>query len=179
MSNIEHISDSSIPSILDNNIKTPSTFNTSKDCERYFTLKNRKYDVGAEYLENERTPMHKTYKTLDLVPRLPRDDFHVRYGNESRVHQFLSKHPERITTRIGNINRSINITNDINDSTLASSTSSSSSDSSENSDTATSSSSSVSSSEHSESPSAPVSIKVPKHTWLIKSTVSTYFVQSV
>ena len=42
-----------------------------------------------KYLENVRTPTHKTYKTLDLVPRLPRDDFYIRYGNESRIHQFL------------------------------------------------------------------------------------------
>ena len=50
------------------------------------------------YLENERTPMHKTYRTLDLVPTLPRDDFHNRYGSESRVHRFLSKNPHNITT---------------------------------------------------------------------------------
>ena len=56
---IEHISDSSIPSILDNNIKTPSTFNSSEDYEKYFTLKNRKYSVEAEYIENVRTPTHK------------------------------------------------------------------------------------------------------------------------
>ena len=59
MPNIEHISDSSIPSILDNNIKTPSTFNSSEDYEKYFTLKNRKYSVEAEYIENVRTPTHK------------------------------------------------------------------------------------------------------------------------
>ena len=41
MPNIEHISDISIPSILDINIKTPSTFHSSEDYEKYFTLKNR------------------------------------------------------------------------------------------------------------------------------------------
>ena len=41
MPNIEHIADSSISSILDNSIKTPSTFNSTDDYERYFTLKNR------------------------------------------------------------------------------------------------------------------------------------------
>ena len=86
---IEHTADSSISSILDNSIKTPSTFNSNENYERYFTLKNRKYSVEAEYLENVRTPTYKTYKTLDLVPRLPRNDFYIRYGNESRVHQFL------------------------------------------------------------------------------------------
>ena len=130
MPNIEHIADSSISSILDNNIKTPSTFNSSEDYEKYFTLKNRKYSVEAEYIGNVRTPTHKSYKTLDLVPRLPQDDFYIRYGNESRVHQFLSKYPERITMWTEDINRSNNITNDINDSTLASSTLSPSSDSS-------------------------------------------------
>ena len=60
MPNIEHIADSSISSILDNSIKTPSTFNSNEDYERYFTLKNRKYSVEAEYLENVRTPTHKT-----------------------------------------------------------------------------------------------------------------------
>ena len=69
MPNIEHIADSSISSILDTNIKTPSTFNSNEYYERYFTLKNRKYSVEAEYIENVRTPTHKTYKTLDLVPR--------------------------------------------------------------------------------------------------------------
>ena len=78
MPNIEHISDSSIPSILDNNIKTPSTFFSNEDYERYFTFKNRKYSVEAEYIENVRTPTHKTYQTLDLVPRLPQDDSYIR-----------------------------------------------------------------------------------------------------
>ena len=98
MPNIEHIADSSISSILDNSIKTPSTFNSNEDYERYFTLKNRKYSVEAEYLENVRTLTHKTYKTLNLVPRLPRDDFYIRCSDESRIHQFLSKYPDRITT---------------------------------------------------------------------------------
>ena len=104
MPNIEHIADSSIIFILDNSIKTPSTFDSTEDYERYFTLKNRKYSVEAEYLENVRTPTHKTFKTLNLVPRLPRDDFYIRYGNESRVHQFLSKYPKRITTWTEDIN---------------------------------------------------------------------------
>ena len=95
MPNIEHIADSSISSILDNNVKTPSTFNSSEDYEKYFTLKNRKFSGEAEYIENVRTPTHKSYKTLDLVPRSPRDDFYIRYGNESRIHQFLSKYPDR------------------------------------------------------------------------------------
>ena len=68
MPNTEHIAHSSISSILDNSIKTPSTLNTSKGFQRYFTLQHRKYNVEAEYLENKRTPPHKTYKTLDLVP---------------------------------------------------------------------------------------------------------------
>ena len=113
MPNIEHIADSSIPSILDNNIKTPSTFNSSEDYEKCFTLKNRKYSVEAEYMENVRTPTHKSYKTLDLVPRSPRDDFYIRYGNESRIHEFLSKYPDRITTWTEDINRSNNIANNI------------------------------------------------------------------
>ena len=33
MPNIEHTSDSSIPSVLDNNIKTPSTFFSNEDYE--------------------------------------------------------------------------------------------------------------------------------------------------
>ena len=99
MPNIEHIADSSISSILDNDIKTPY-INGNEHSERYFTLKHRKYNVTAEYLENERTPIHKTYKTLILVPKLPRDDFHIRYGNESRVHQFLSNNLNKITRRI-------------------------------------------------------------------------------
>ena len=70
--------------ILDNNIKSPFTLNSSEDYERYFTLKNRKYSVEAEYIENVRTPTHKSYQSLDLVPRSPRDDFYIRYGNESR-----------------------------------------------------------------------------------------------
>ena len=37
MPNIEHIADSSISSILDNSIKTPSAFNSNEDYERYFT----------------------------------------------------------------------------------------------------------------------------------------------
>ena len=117
---------------MDNSIKTPSTFNSTEDYKRYFTLKNRKYSVEAEYLENERAPTHKTYQTLDLLPRLPQDDFYIRYDNESRVHQFLSKYPERITTSTDDINRSNNTTNDINASTLASSTLFLSSDSSAN-----------------------------------------------
>ena len=87
MPNIEHISDSSIPSILDNNIKNPSQSSVMK------TIKNRKYSIEAEYIENVRTPTHKSYPTLDLVPRSPRDDFYIRYGNESSVHEFLSKYP--------------------------------------------------------------------------------------
>ena len=96
MPDIEYIADSSISSRLDNSIKSPSTFHSNEDYERYFTLKNRKYSVEAEYLENVRTPTHKTYKTLDLVPRLPRDDFYIGYGNESRIHQFLSKYPDSV-----------------------------------------------------------------------------------
>ena len=69
MRNIEHISDSSIPSILDNNIKTPSTFYSNEDYEKYFTFKNRKYSIEAEYIENVRTPTHKSYPTLDLGTR--------------------------------------------------------------------------------------------------------------
>ena len=42
MPNIEHIADSSIIFILDNSIKTPSTFDSTEDYERYFTLRNRK-----------------------------------------------------------------------------------------------------------------------------------------
>ena len=118
MPNIEHISDSSIPSILDNNIKTPSTFNSSEDYEKNFTLKNRKYSVEAEYIENVRTPTHKSYKTLDLVPTSPRNDFYIGYGNESRIHKFLSKYPDRITTWTEDINRSNNIANNINNSTF-------------------------------------------------------------
>ena len=156
MPHIEHISDSSIPFILDINIKTPSTFHSSEDYEKYFTLKNRKYSVEAEYIENVRTPTHKSYKTLDLVPRSPRDDFYIRYGNESRIHEFLSKYPDRITTWTEDINRSNNIVNNINNinkSTLASSTLSPSSDSSTNSKTAKAySSSSESDSESSDSP---------------------------
>ena len=133
MPNIENIADSSISSILDNSIKTPSTFNSGEDSEKYFTLKNRKYRVEAEYLENVRTPTHKSYKTLDLVRRLPRDDFYIRYGNDSRIHQFLSKYPDRITTWTEDINRSNNIANNIMKSTLTSSTLSPSSDSSANS----------------------------------------------
>ena len=135
MPNIEHIADTSIPSILDNNIKTPSTFNSSEDYKKYFTLKNRKYSVEAEYIENVRTPTHKSYKTLDLVPRLPRDDFYIRYGNESRIHEFLSTYPDRITTWTEDIIRSNNIANNVKKSTLASSTLSPSSDSSANSKT--------------------------------------------
>ena len=40
--------------------------------------------------------MHKIYRSLDLVPKLPRDDFNIKYGNESRVHDFLSKSPLKI-----------------------------------------------------------------------------------
>ena len=161
MPNIEHIADSSISSILDNSIKTPSAFNSNEDYERYFTIKNRKYSVEAEYLENVRTPTHKTYKTLDLVPRLPRDDFYIRYGNESRIHQFLSKYPDRITTWTEDINRSNNIANDINNSTLASSTLSPS-DSSANSKTVKAySSASSSDSENSVSPPATVPTSLP------------------
>ena len=58
MPNIEHTSDSSIPSVLDNNIKTPSTFFSNEDYEKYFTFKNRKYGIEAEYIENVRTPTH-------------------------------------------------------------------------------------------------------------------------
>ena len=47
MPNRKHIADSSIPSILDDNIKTPSTFATNKDYKRYFTLKHKKYNVEA------------------------------------------------------------------------------------------------------------------------------------
>ena len=130
MPKIEHIADSSISSILDNSIKTPSIFNSTEDYERYFTWKNRKYSVEAVYLGNVWTPTHKTYQTLDLVPRLPQDDFFIRYGNESRVQQFLSKYPERITTWTEDINGSNNITNNI------SSTLSPLSDSSANSKTA-------------------------------------------
>ena len=161
MPNIEHIADSSISSILDNSIKTPSTFNSNEGCERYFTLKNRKYYVEAEYLKNIRTPTHKIYNTLDLIPRQPRDDFYIRNGNEFRVHYFLSKHPEKLTTWTGDIDRSNNITNVINNSTLASSTSSSSSDSSANAKAYSSTSSSDS--KHSESPPAtvPTSLSTP------------------
>ena len=111
MPNIEHTSDSSIPSILDNNIKTPSTFYSNEDYEKYFTFKNSKYSIEAEYIENVRTPTHKSYTTLDLVPRSPRDDFYIRYGNESRIHEFLSKYPHRITTWTEDINRSNDIVN--------------------------------------------------------------------
>ena len=55
MPNIEHTSDSSIPSILDKNIKTPSTFFSNEDYEKYFTFKNRKYSIEAEYREFKNT----------------------------------------------------------------------------------------------------------------------------
>ena len=107
-------------------------FSTSEDYEKYFTFKNRKYSVEAEYIENARPPTHKSYETLDLVPRSPRDDFYIRYGNVSRIHQFLSKYLERITTWTEDNTRSNNIANNINNSTLTSSTLSSYSDSSPN-----------------------------------------------
>ena len=119
---ITHTSDSSIPSILDHNIKTSSTFFSNEDYEIYFTFKNKKYSIEAEYIANVRTPTHKSYPTLDLVPRSPRDDFYIRYGNESRLHEFLSKDPNRITTWTEDINRSNDIVNNINKPTLASST---------------------------------------------------------
>ena len=145
--------DSSMPSILDINIKTPSTFDSNEDYEKYFTLKNRKYSVEAEYIENVRTPTHESYQSLDLVPRSPRDDFYITYGNESRIHEFLSKDPNRITTWTEDINRSNNIANNINKPTLASSTLSPYSDSSANSKTAKAySSSSESESDSSDSP---------------------------
>ena len=64
-----------------------STFFSNEDYEKYFTFKNRKYSIEAEYIENVRTPTHKSYPTLDLVPRSPRDDFYIGYGNESRIHR--------------------------------------------------------------------------------------------
>ena len=82
--------------------------------EEYFTFKSRKYSIEAEYIENVRTPTHKSCKTLDLVPRSPRDDLYIRYGNESRIHEFLSKHPNRITTWTEDILRSNDIVNNIN-----------------------------------------------------------------
>ena len=122
-----------------------------------YRRKNRKYSVEAEYLENVRTPTHKSYPTLDPVPRLPRDDFYIRYGNETRIHQFLSKYPDRITTWTEDVNRSNSIANDIHNSTLVSSTLSPSSDSSANSKTAKAySSTSSSDSGNSESPPATV-----------------------
>ena len=39
--------------------------------------------------------MFKTYRILDLVPT---HDFRMRYGNEAKVREFLSKNPPRITT---------------------------------------------------------------------------------
>ena len=86
MSNIEHISDSSIQFILDINIKTPSTFHSNEDYEKYFIFKNRKYSIEAEFIENVRTPTHKSYQSLDLVPTSPRDDFYIRYGKIGRAH---------------------------------------------------------------------------------------------
>ena len=161
MPNIEHIIYPNISSILDNNIKIPSTFNSSDDYEKYFTLKNRKCSVEAEYIENARPPTHKSYKTLDLVSRSPRDDFYIRYGNVSRIHQFLSKHLDRITTWTEDITRSNNIANNINNSTLTSSTLSPSSDSSANFKTAkaySSSSSSDSDNLDSPPPTVPTSL---------------------
>ena len=153
MPNIEHISDSNIPSILDINIKTPSTFHSNEDYERYFTFKNRKYSIEAEYIENVRTPTHKSYQSLDLVPRSPRDDFYIRYGNESRIHEFLSKYPNRIMTWTEDIIRSNDIANNSNKPILASSTLSPYSDSSANSRTAKAySSPSESDSDSSDSP---------------------------
>ena len=50
---IKHINDSSIPSIIDNNTETSSTFTSRKDYKQCYTLKHRKYNIEAEYLENE------------------------------------------------------------------------------------------------------------------------------
>ena len=52
---------------------------------------------------------------MDDMPKSPRDDFYIRYGNESRIHQFLSKYPDRITTWTEDINRSNNIANNIDE----------------------------------------------------------------
>ena len=117
---MDGILESDICSILDNNLKTPSTFYSNGDYEKYFTFKNRKYSIEVEYIDNVRTPTHKSYPTLDLVPRSPRDDFYIRYGNESRVHEFLSKHPNRISTWTEDINGSNSIANNNNKPTLAS-----------------------------------------------------------
>ena len=158
MPNIEHIIYPSISSILDNNIKIPSTINSSGDYEKYFTFKNRKYSVEAEYIENARPPTHKSYKTLDLVPRSPRDDFYIRYGNVSRIHQFLSKYPDRIMTWTEDNTRSNRIANNNNKPTLASSTMSSYSDSSPNFKTAKASSESDSDSSDFPPPTVPTSL---------------------
>ena len=66
MPNIEHTNDSSIPSLLDINIKTPSTFFSNADYERYFSFKNRKYSIEAEYIENVNmlSGMEKVKKNL-------------------------------------------------------------------------------------------------------------------
>ena len=96
MPNIEHVYDSSIPSILDDNIKAPSTFKNNDEYEKYFTLKHRNYYVEA--VKNGIRPMFGGYRTLDLVSKLPEDDSHIRYGNKFRVHESLSKNPPRITT---------------------------------------------------------------------------------
>ena len=90
-------------------------------------------------------------------------DFYIRYGNESRIHEFLSKYPDRITIWTEDINRSNNIANDINNSTLASSTLSPYSDSSANSKTAKAySSPSSSDSDNSDSPppTVPTSLSI-------------------
>ena len=110
---------------------------------------------------SNQTPTHVSYPTLDLVPRSPRDDFYIRYGNESRIHEFLSKDPSRITTWTEDIMRSNDIVNNINKPTLASSTFSPYSDSSANSRTAKAySSSSESESDNSDSTHPPVPTSV-------------------
>ena len=110
---------------------------------------------------SNQTPTHVSYPTLDLVPRSPRDDFYIRYGNESRIHEFLSKDPSRITTWTEDIMRSNDIVNNINKPTLASSTFSPYSDSSANSRTAKAySSPSESESDTSDSPHPPLPTSV-------------------
>ena len=99
MPKVQHHDDTTFKSVNKPRNKERIGWGT-KDCEKkkkdYRNMRERKYGLLDEYIENLNTPVIRRYPTLSDVPREPRQDFVLRYEIEARNHRYLDTHPTRV-----------------------------------------------------------------------------------